>query len=222
MITKFVDDICSISRALGIFILIFIKISLIDLMKSSYGNYVMQKALKVSKGDNKLRLTESIINNIDKLNDKKLFFKWKQIASEASGKNLNFPCMEILGNYSQNVSPNTSFNSNQSNNSRNSNNNNLNSNNPTFSKKNQTNVNSNVIFNNAIHNNINNFNINKNNFTVNPMCNINNGQNIHINTGMNYYYMPKNFSRSYNNSPVNMRMEQMFPNYNNFNNQGKF
>lgn len=62
-------------------------------MKSSYGNYVMQKALKVSTGENKAKLTESIINNIEKLNDKKLVFKWKQIASEASGRNFNFPCI---------------------------------------------------------------------------------------------------------------------------------
>jgi len=197
-------------------------------MKSSYGNYVMQKALKVATGENKAKLTESIIYNIDKLNDKKLVFKWKQIASEASGKNLNFLCIEILGNYSQNVSPNTSFNSinsNRSNNSRNSmNNNNQNSNNIIFNNQTQNaiNNNNNHIFHNPIQNNINNINNgNKNNYRVNHMANINNFNSLNINTGMNYYYMPKVFSRSYNNSPNNMKMGQTIPNNNNYNNQGK-
>lgn len=191
-------------------------------MKSSYGNYVMQKALKVSNGDNKTKLTESIINNIDKLNDKKLIFKWKQIASEASGKILNYPCVENFGYYSQNVSPNTSFNSinsNRSNNSNNSTNNNRNydANKMIFNNHTQNNIN-NMIFNNTVQNNINN--INNNNFAINPMCNLNSNPNLNTNTAMNYYYIPKNFSRSYNNSPVNMRMDNMFPNFSNFNNQG--
>jgi len=204
---------------------------LIDLMKSSYGNYVMQKALKVSSGDNKVKLTESIINNIDKLNDRKLVFKWKQIASEASGKNLNFPCIDNFGIYSQNISPNTSLtsvNSHRSNNSRNSNNNhntnpnpnNLNFNNQTHNNNN----NNNLILNNTVHNNIDNNKIKKN-YNVNPISNIITNQNINTNLGVNYYYIPKKFSRSYNNSPVNlsvnMRMDQMVTNYNNFNNQGK-
>lgn len=227
MLTKFVEDICSFSRALGKKLDILLLIISLDLMKSSYGNYVMQKALKVSSGENKNKLTESIINNIDKLNDKKLVFKWKQIACEASGRNLSFQCVENFGNYSHNVSPNTSFNSinsNRSNNSRNSTNNivnnrNSNTNPMIFNNQTQTNNNNNIIFNNTIQNSLNN--INHKNYGVNPMFNQNANQMPNINTGMNFYYMPKNFSRSYNNSPVNMKMD-MFPNYCTFNNQGKY
>jgi len=191
-------------------------------MKSSYGNYVMQKALKVSSGDNKSKLAEAILSNLDKLNDKKLIFKWKQISSEATGKSLSFPCQENFGNYSHNISPNTSFNSansNMSNNSRNSTKNNVNSNHTFFNNQIQYNLNNNMMFNNHIQNNLNNMN---NNFNPNALRkNMINQTNINTNQNINNFFMQKNFSKSYNNSPVNMRMDQIFPSYNNnANNQG--
>ena len=48
-------------------------------MRSSYGNYVIQKALKVSKGTNERILAQSINKNIYQLNDRKLISKWKNI-----------------------------------------------------------------------------------------------------------------------------------------------
>jgi len=180
----------------------------------------MQKALKVSNCENKNKLTDTIINNIDKLNDKKLVFKWKQIASESTGKTLSFPLFENnFGNYSQNISPNTSFNSvnsNLSNNSRNSmNNNNLNPNNMTFNKINfQNTVNNNIIFNNSIHNKIN-VNDGNNNFNMNMGCpNSNMNHNVNQDKNSNYVFFPKNMSKSYTNSPVNMRNEHIFQNFN--------
>lgn len=73
-------------------------------MKNNYGNYVVQKALKVSTGENKLKLVTSILRYIDRLGDKKLILKWRsiveshlddQVNSRLEGMNtpfcLNFP-----------------------------------------------------------------------------------------------------------------------------------
>ena len=51
------------------------------LIKNSFGNYVIQTALKHSKGKFKIILINSIENNINFLNDKKLIHKWKNIIS---------------------------------------------------------------------------------------------------------------------------------------------
>lgn len=48
-------------------------------MKNNYGNYVVQKALKISSGNPKLKLIISILKNIEKIGDKKLIAKWKNI-----------------------------------------------------------------------------------------------------------------------------------------------
>lgn len=52
-----------------------------DIMRNSYGNYVIQKALKISAGRNKEKLADNVNKNIYKLNDKKLISKWKNIVS---------------------------------------------------------------------------------------------------------------------------------------------
>lgn len=48
-------------------------------MKNNYGNYVVQKALKISIGPLKFKLIISILKNIEKVGDKKLMAKWKNI-----------------------------------------------------------------------------------------------------------------------------------------------
>ena len=50
-------------------------------MRNSFGNYVIQKALKISAGRNKEILADNVNKNIYKLNDKKLISKWKNIVS---------------------------------------------------------------------------------------------------------------------------------------------
>jgi hypothetical protein len=50
-----------------------------DIMKNNYGNYVIQKALKISLNEEKKKLVSEVEKNIFKLNDKKLIIKWKSI-----------------------------------------------------------------------------------------------------------------------------------------------
>jgi hypothetical protein len=49
------------------------------LIRSNYGNYVIQKALKIANVNNKLTLINNILQNLEKLGDKKLMIKWKHI-----------------------------------------------------------------------------------------------------------------------------------------------
>lgn len=55
-----------------------------EIMKNSYGNYVIQKALKITTGKEKTFLIENIDKNIYKLNDKKLIMKWKNMISSSN------------------------------------------------------------------------------------------------------------------------------------------
>lgn len=48
-------------------------------MKNNYGNYVVQKALKLAPKEGKLILIDQIRKNIEKVVDKKLICKWKSI-----------------------------------------------------------------------------------------------------------------------------------------------
>ena len=52
-----------------------------EVMRSNYGNYVIQKAIKLSKGENKNKLVFNAAKEINKLNDAKLIIKWKSILS---------------------------------------------------------------------------------------------------------------------------------------------
>ena len=52
-----------------------------EVMRSNYGNYVIQKAIKLSKGENKKKLVFNAAKDINKLNDAKLILKWKSILS---------------------------------------------------------------------------------------------------------------------------------------------
>ena len=58
------------------------------LIKNNYGNYVIQTALKYSKGKVKKILINSIENNLGVLGDKKLINKWKNIISSNIQNNI--------------------------------------------------------------------------------------------------------------------------------------
>ena len=70
------------------FLSVFIKETCIDkgtigkVVKDSFGNYVVQTALKVSKGNMKMILITSIDNNLHELADVRLIKKWKLILAE--------------------------------------------------------------------------------------------------------------------------------------------
>ena len=55
--------------------------NLSEVIKNNYGNYVIQKAVKLSSGKSKEKLIKGIIKNLYKLEDKKIINKWKMIIS---------------------------------------------------------------------------------------------------------------------------------------------
>ncbi len=52
-----------------------------EIMRSNYGNYVVQKSIKLSKEEHKKKLIFNAAKEINKLNDNKLIIKWKSILS---------------------------------------------------------------------------------------------------------------------------------------------
>jgi len=56
-------------------------------MKNPFGNYVIQKALKLSTGSYKNKLIGFIKKSIEKFQDKKLIVKWNNILSNFTLKN---------------------------------------------------------------------------------------------------------------------------------------
>ena len=50
-------------------------------MKSNYGNYVVQKVIKLANGESKKNFVFNAAKEIEKLNDNKLIQKWKLILS---------------------------------------------------------------------------------------------------------------------------------------------
>lgn len=106
-------------------------------MKNAFGNYVVQKALKLAKDDNKKILISSLTQNIEKLCDKKLISKWKIIINNS------------IGNFASLCGP---INSNNLMNNNNNNNN-----------KNKYNPKHNNVSNNFYYNIVNSNNNNNNN-----------------------------------------------------------
>ena len=58
---------------------IIINGKIFEIMKNNYGNFVIQKALKLSSGENKKKLIIEVSKNIYMLNDNKLIMKWKDL-----------------------------------------------------------------------------------------------------------------------------------------------
>ena len=74
---KFIDEISYMNRV-------------VELMKNEYGNFVIQKALKLSQNLNRKRLVKLIQKNVDKIGDKKLVVKWKNIVNSFVNTNVVF------------------------------------------------------------------------------------------------------------------------------------
>ena len=58
--------------------------NIIEAIKNKYGNYVVQKAVKLSSGPYRDKLITEISKNLNKLDDKKIINKWKAIISSKS------------------------------------------------------------------------------------------------------------------------------------------
>ena len=69
ILSKFINEIYSSER-------------IAEVMKNNFGNYVIQKALKISSGELKQKLAEKISKNIYDFRDKKLIAKWKRLVSK--------------------------------------------------------------------------------------------------------------------------------------------
>ena len=55
--------------------------NIIEIIKNKYGNYVIQKAVRLSTGESREKIVGEISKNINKLEDKKIINKWKTIIS---------------------------------------------------------------------------------------------------------------------------------------------
>ena len=58
--------------------------NLIEVIRNNFGNYVIQKAVKLSSGKMRKKLISKIIKNLNKLGDEKIINKWKYIISNAN------------------------------------------------------------------------------------------------------------------------------------------
>ena len=88
ILTEYIDEIIRFGK-------------LYEIMKNNYGNFVIQKALKISHGENKKRLIIEVSKNICKLNDKKLIIKWKDliVLDLEKIKNENFMILNKTNNF---------------------------------------------------------------------------------------------------------------------------
>ena len=68
ILNNYIDEIININK-------------ICEVMKSNYGNYVIQKAIKLAKGEHKQKLVFNAAKDINKLNEPKLIKKWKLILS---------------------------------------------------------------------------------------------------------------------------------------------
>lgn len=93
----YIKEICSNNEVLGIYQCI-----ILDLMKNNYGNYVVQKALRIAKNENKKILVEYVSRNVDRLGEKKIIEKWRNILLQSESNEPNVentsPTKNILKN----------------------------------------------------------------------------------------------------------------------------
>ena len=68
ILNNYIDEIININK-------------ICEVMKSNYGNYVIQKVIKLAKGEHKQKLVFNAAKDINKLNEPKLIKKWKLILS---------------------------------------------------------------------------------------------------------------------------------------------
>ena len=60
------------------------KNNLLEVIRNNFGNYVIQKAVKLSSGKIREKLIKEIMKNLNKLEDEKIIKKWKYIIINAN------------------------------------------------------------------------------------------------------------------------------------------
>ena len=72
-------------------------------MRNSFGNYVIQKSLKLATGEVREKLIECISENIPNLIDKNLKVKWRKLVSNIEGADepykpsRGYPLEQVMG-----------------------------------------------------------------------------------------------------------------------------
>lgn len=85
---------------------------LVSVMRNSYGNYVVQKALSYATGEAKIALADSIYQSIPNIQDKKIRVKWAQILYNSIQNDLNFAGKYELEEYLDDMSVTSDTSSN--------------------------------------------------------------------------------------------------------------
>ena len=68
-----------------------------SVIKNSYGNFVVQKALKIATGEDKQNLVNSILKVLHLIQDKKIRTKWEQIIADAQSSSPHSQDFELAG-----------------------------------------------------------------------------------------------------------------------------
>jgi len=66
---------------------VFTNNKIADLMKNNYGNYVVQKALKLANEVNRKLIIDMVLKNLERVGDKKLIMKWRFIVQSYISQN---------------------------------------------------------------------------------------------------------------------------------------
>lgn len=85
---------------------------LVSVMRNSYGNYVVQKALNYATGEAKMALADAIYQSIPNIQDKKIRVKWAQILYHSIQNDLNFAEKYDIEEYLDDISVTSDTSSN--------------------------------------------------------------------------------------------------------------
>lgn len=86
----------------------------IDLLKNNYGNYVVQKAMKLASGINRMKLISAVSKGIEKIGDRRLVLKWKSIIECSIVELSTLYPMPAITEFNNSNNSNTSVNYNNS------------------------------------------------------------------------------------------------------------
>jgi hypothetical protein len=113
---KFIEEICLKDNIAGKYILKIknlLNFLILELIRSNYGNYVVQKALRISKDSVKKKMIFAILSNLEKIKESRLIVKWRNIllmnlpsSDEIDGEEMKMMLLMIYGNGNVNMNMN--------------------------------------------------------------------------------------------------------------------